>query len=140
MSARIDRRTFVMLCSCAPLLGACAHVQYLSATATNGRLAIPRTSLATLPFAFMRLESSAFPIYVARDPKSGEFSAVLTRCMHRGCQVEPAAGHLICPCHGSEYTNAGEIIQGPTALPLIRFKVEGDEDNIFILTDGVPLP
>jgi Rieske Fe-S protein len=52
--------------------------------------------------------------------------------MHRGCQVEAADGHLVCPCHGSEYDNAGAILKGPTELPLIRFPVEVDAENIYV--------
>ncbi len=142
MRELMDRRDFVLRCSaaCLPLLGACAHVQYLTATTSDGKLAIPKSSLAALPFAFVRLDSSAFPIYVSHDSTTGSYSAVLTRCMHRGCQVEPGDGHLICPCHGSEYTNTGEILHGPTSLPLIRFRVEGDAEHIYILTAGVQIP
>lgn len=142
MRSNLDRREFLLACgaACVPLLGACAHVQYLSAVAADGRLAITKASLATVPFAFVKLESSEFPIFVSRDATTGEYAAVLTRCMHRGCQVEPSDGHLVCPCHGSEYTNAGQILQGPTSLPLIRFRVEADTEHIYILTAGTQLP
>jgi Rieske Fe-S protein len=51
---------------------------------------------------------------------------VSTRCGHRGCQVEPAAAKLVCPCHGSEYTLDGTILQGPTLRPLERYRVTVD--------------
>ena len=55
MHANLDRREFLLACgaACVPLLGACAHVQYLSAVAADGRLAITKASLATVPFAFV---------------------------------------------------------------------------------------
>jgi cytochrome b6-f complex iron-sulfur subunit len=56
--------------------------------------------------------------------------------MHRGCQVEAADGHLVCPCHGSEYDNDGRILKGPTELPLIRFPVEADAENIYVGLDS----
>jgi cytochrome b6-f complex iron-sulfur subunit len=142
MHAHLDRRTFLKVCgaACAPLLSACAHVQYISATASDGRLMLAKSSVAAVPFAFVKLDGSDFPIYVSREPSTGEYAAVLTRCMHRGCQVEPGDGHLICPCHGSEYTNTGQILQGPTSLPLIRFRVETDAEHIYILTAGTQLP
>jgi cytochrome b6-f complex iron-sulfur subunit len=55
--------------------------------------------------------------------------------MHRGCQVEPAEGHLVCPCHGSEYDNAGAVLKGPTQLPLIRFPVTADARFLYIALD-----
>lgn len=142
MRSSLDRREFLLVCgaACVPLLGACAHVQYLSATPSDGRLAITKISLAAVPFAFVKLDASEFPIFVSRAPSTGEYAAVLTRCMHRGCQVEPIDGHLVCPCHGSEYSNTGQILQGPTSLPLIRFRVESDAEHIYILTARTPLP
>jgi cytochrome b6-f complex iron-sulfur subunit len=52
--------------------------------------------------------------------------------MHRGCQVEPAADHLVCPCHGSEYTNTGEVLRGPTERPLRSLPVALDGSRILI--------
>ena len=137
----MDRRDFVLTCSaaCLPMLGACAHLNYVNATSIGGRLAIAKTELSTAPFALVTTETLDFPIYVHRDP-DGSYTAVLTRCMHRGCQVEPTDGHLVCPCHGSEYTNAGAVLKGPTRLPLVPFRVETDAEHIYILTAGVTIP
>jgi cytochrome b6-f complex iron-sulfur subunit len=46
--------------------------------------------------------------------------------------VEPAAEHLVCPCHGSEYSNEGEVLKGPTQRPLRRLPVTLDADRILI--------
>jgi Rieske Fe-S protein len=48
------------------------------------------------------------------------FSAI---CTHAGCAVtgwQPAAGHLLCPCHGSVYDPAagGRVVAGPAPRPL----------------------
>jgi cytochrome b6-f complex iron-sulfur subunit len=56
--------------------------------------------------------------------------------MHRGCQVEPAADRLVCPCHGSEYTYTGDILKGPTELPLRRFPVSADANAVVIELGG----
>lgn len=52
-------------------------------------------------------------------------------CTHMGCEVpayKPAQKMFMCPCHGSEYTNTGEVISGPAKLrlPLFDNKVIGD--------------
>ena len=51
---------------------------------------------------------------------------------HRVCGVEPAAEHLVCPCHGSEYSNTGEILKGPTLEPLRRLPVVVEGETIVI--------
>jgi len=52
-------------------------------------------------------------------------------CTHMGCEVpayKTTQNMFMCPCHGSEYTNTGEVIQGPAKarLPLFDNKVVGD--------------
>ena len=120
------------LCSAlAPGLAGCARFQFVNSGLQGGRLVVSRQEFGDGPFALVEAPNLAMPIYLYRHP-DGEFTAVLTRCMHRGCQVEAADGHLVCPCHGSEYDNAGGILKGPTELPLIRFPVETDAENIYV--------
>jgi cytochrome b6-f complex iron-sulfur subunit len=59
-------------------------------------------------------------------------SAVLLHCTHKGCEVDPAGDYLVCPCHGSEYTNTGKVVGGPAERDLQRFKVNMDGGNVYI--------
>ena len=100
----------------------CLGFHYVTSTVAGRRLLVSRAELGEAPFALVEAPGSRLPLYLYRLA-GDEYSAVSTRCMHRGCQVEPAADHLVCPCHGSEYTNTGEILKGPTQRPLRRFPV-----------------
>ena len=43
------------------------------------------------------------------------------RCTHEGCTVglPPSAGsNMTCPCHGSVFTNQGQLVSGPAAQSL----------------------
>lgn len=139
----MDRRRFVLTCATVPLTvplaSACVRYQFVQGVVDGRRVVVPRTALNAQKFALVEAVSLSFPIYL-HETAPNEFSAVLTRCMHRGCTVEPADGHLVCPCHGSEYSNVGAVLKGPTEKPLIRFQVEHDAQNIYILdvTDGTP--
>ena len=114
-----------------PLLQGCARFNVVYSGVEGSRLVVTRESLGTAGFALVEAPGLTFPIYLYRH-EGDRYSAVLTRCMHRGCQVEPADGHLVCPCHGSEYDNEGAILKGPTELPLIRYEVTADAENIYI--------
>jgi len=133
----VSRREFVEQLSVGvvgalPLVaGACARFQYVGSGLENGRLVVSLAEFGAGPFALVDAPNLPMPIYLYQHA-DGRFTAVLTRCMHLGCQVEPAGGHLICPCHGSEYNNAGGILKGPTQLPLIRFPVETQDGNLYI--------
>ncbi len=62
------------------------------------------------------------------------YSAV---CTHTGCTVEKwneATGHLICPCHKSEFeaANAARVAIGPAPKPLAMLPVRLDEGRIVV--------
>ena len=139
----IDRRTFLsrsvaggvalpVMGGALSLLaaGCAARTRYASATVVDGRLAVP---LADLASGALLVEDprTDLPIYLRRTA-TGTYTAVSTRCMHRGCQVEPVAAKLVCPCHGSEYTFEGALLQGPAQRPLTRYRVTSDERNVYI--------
>lgn len=113
-----------------PLSG-CLGFHYVNATLIGNRLVIRQAEFGRDQFVLVDAPGQALPLYVYRHP-DGVYTAVSTRCMHLGCQVEPAAGHLVCPCHGSEYTNDGGILKGPTPLPLRNFPVLVDGERILI--------
>lgn len=112
-------------------LGGCIGFHYVNTSVVGNRLVVTLEDFGTGRFALVDAPALALPLYLYRLDDGG-FSAVSTRCMHRGCQVEPAAEHLVCPCHGSEYTNTGEVLKGPTQRPLRRLPVTVDGDRILI--------
>ncbi len=114
-----------------PLSG-CIGFHYVNSTREGNRVLVGRREFGDGGsgggrFALVDVPGHDLPIYLYRHDDE-VFTAVSTRCMHRGCPVEPVAGHLVCPCHGSEYDNDGRVLKGPTRLPLERFptRVEGD--------------
>ena len=128
----MDRRSFVLACSAVPFAGGCVRYHFVQGTMDAGRIVVPRAALLEQRYALVETRALSFPVFL-HESAPGEFAAVLTRCMHRGCTVEPADGRLVCPCHGSEYTNFGEVLKGPTERPLLRFPVQSDAENIYIL-------
>jgi nucleotide-binding universal stress UspA family protein/nitrite reductase/ring-hydroxylating ferredoxin subunit len=58
-----------------------------------------------------------FAVFI--DKKGGQhlFSA---RCTHLGCTIgwNPAEHTFDCPCHGSRFSEMGEVVNGPAARPL----------------------
>ena len=52
--------------------------------------------------------------------EEGELHLMSARCTHMGCTVAwSAAEHVFeCPCHGSRFGPAGEVVNGPAARPL----------------------
>ena len=132
MRPTIHRRAFLVACAAVPFAGACARLSFVSGRLDADRIVVAKSDLAAEQYALVEVPLLDFPIYLHRQGVDA-YSAVLTRCGHRGCTVEPEGGRLVCPCHGSEYTHLGAILKGPTERPLIRFEVATDSEYIYIL-------
>ena len=46
------------------------------------------------------------------------FYAISSVCTHLGCTVKRAATGFACPCHGSQFDENGQVVQGPAPKPL----------------------
>lgn len=53
------------------------------------------------------------------------FSALSSICTHQGCTVgyNASAGKIQCPCHGSQFSTAGSVLNGPAPAPLEVYQV-----------------
>jgi len=73
------------------------------------------------------------------DHKSAELStantpytALLMECTHKGCELRVNGEYLVCPCHGSEFTNKGVVQNPPAEKNLRTFIVTADNENIYV--------
>ncbi len=61
--------------------------------------------------------------------KQGSLAAFSPLCTHLGCAYRwnNTKHRFLCPCHGSSFSEAGDVITGPASRPLDRYtvKVEG---------------
>jgi cytochrome b6-f complex iron-sulfur subunit len=53
------------------------------------------------------------------------FTAVQVACTHQGTAIayNESQHRFICPAHGSEFSNSGQVLVGPAALPLHEYTV-----------------
>jgi len=72
-------------------------------------------------------------IMLFRGP-DGAPRAVDMTCSHFQCDVawSPPGGKFVCPCHGSEYSPAGEVLKGPAKRPLRAYGVRADGEDVVI--------
>lgn len=82
-------------------------------------------------YVLVTAEKLKFPICVYKT-EADKYAALWLECTHNGCEVKPNDQYLVCPCHGSEFTNVGEVQQGPAELPLKTFLTKTDNENIYI--------
>lgn len=82
-------------------------------------------------FILIKIEAFEYPIYLYKF-EEGDFSALLMKCTHLGCELQPYGDYLVCPCHGSEFTNRGKVQHSPADENLQTFEVTTDDENIYI--------
>jgi Rieske Fe-S protein len=130
---RLEVVTVGTATGCAGLsLTGCLRFHFVNASVAAGRLVILKEDFGGGRFALVDIPAAnALPLFVYRQD-DGSYSAVSTRCMHRGCPVEPVGPKLVCPCHGSEYTPTGEVLRGPTERPLRQLPARDEGDRIVI--------
>lgn len=133
----MDRRDFVLMGAAALSLGGCAGVRYISPPREDGRLVVPASALATAGELFLQSPGMQRPVYLRRVA-SGETVAVLASCTHQGCQPEPVGDRLACPCHGSEFSFEGTVLQGPAERPLTRYDVTERDGTLIVWLEGPP--
>jgi Rieske Fe-S protein len=90
--------------------------------------AITVTVDATSPLASVGgaavVQTSAGTLLAARTDQN-TVTAVSAACTHASCLVSGISGsNYVCPCHGSMFTFAGSVVQGPAASPLSTFATQ----------------
>jgi cytochrome b6-f complex iron-sulfur subunit len=90
-------------------------------------------------------EGSVTPVeagrfYLVHLPEGG-YLAVYRRCTHLGCAVpyDLASGKFICPCHGSEFTMDGDVLNQPAPRPLDRFALWINESGEIEVDTQAPI-
>lgn len=138
MTAAIDRREFVTRCSCAGALlalGGCVAMVTHPVPVVDGRVAISLAQFPDLamPLGAIKIQPAQLedPLYVLAQP-GGEFLAVSPICTHRGCTVDVQGERLVCPCHGSTYDRAGNVLRGPAQRTLTSYPVNRRGDMLTI--------
>lgn len=61
-----------------------------------------------------------------------DFKALLLRCTHQSYELNVSGDLISCAAHGSEFTNKGDVVQGPAEQSLKSFPITIDENNIYI--------
>lgn len=85
----------------------------------------------------MLIVMPAQKIYVVHAEEG--FIAMSAVCTHLGCMTryDQANKRLVCPCHGSVFSTAGVVSDGPAPKPLGRMHIEL-KDGQLIVDTGTP--
>ena len=144
----MERREFVKICGFAclggtalvTLLQSCASSNYFAQTVfENNQIVIKKTEFVKTEknksvqrkYVLVKSEKYNYPICVYKTIEEN-YIALLMECTHNGCELQPYGDYLICPCHGSEFTNKGIVQNPPAEANLKTFNIKTDNENIYV--------
>lgn len=135
----MERRRFVRTAlggSLGAALAGCASVVAVPVRVREGHVRLPLADHPGLrrPGGFLKLRtrSAGRTLYVL-TLETGGYAALSPVCTHQGCTVDVQSRHLVCPCHGSTYTREGEVVRGPAPLPLRRFPLRVEAEDVLVI-------
>ncbi len=143
----MERRDFLRTCLLACASGAvasiafsgCKSVYYASYTIQNKHARFNKSQFKDengkqRPFVVLRNVGEEFPIvvYALIEGEKTSYIALSTKCTHSGCEVQPNKVSLVCPCHGSEFSNKGKVLNPPAENDLQQYQVTEDNENIIV--------
>jgi len=144
----MHRKEFIKTCGLAclggvaltSLLEGCATANYFAQNSlTSNLITIRKNEFIKIgndkqenrKYVLVKTDRLNFPICVYRIGDEN-YSALPMECTHKGCELQPNGDYLICPCHGSEFSNAGIVRNPPAEENLKPFKTTTDNENIYI--------
>ncbi|MBI5711355.1 MAG: ubiquinol-cytochrome c reductase iron-sulfur subunit [Candidatus Eisenbacteria bacterium] len=79
-------------------------------------------------------------VYVIRLAEG--FRALSAVCTHLGCitRFQPDRNIIACPCHGSQFTLAGDVVTGPAPRALRWLQMSLSEKGELIVDTAVEVP
>jgi Rieske Fe-S protein len=144
----MDRKEFIITCGLACLGGAtltallesCAGANYFAQTSyANNQVIVPKSEFIRIAkektiqrkYVLVRHDKFDYPICIYKLDEEN-YSALLMRCTHNGCELQPHGDYLSCPCHGSEFNNKGAVQNPPAEHKLQTFEIKTDNENIYL--------
>ncbi len=144
----MHRKEFIKTCciTCisgsvfATFLQGCVSVNYFAQSSiSNNQIIIKKTEFLKTEknntiqrkYVLVKIEKYNYPFYVNKISEEN-YSALLMECTHKSCELNPHGDYLVCPCHGSEFTNLGVVQNPPADKNLKSFKITSDNENIYI--------
>ncbi len=142
----MERRKFIKSCCFTavgvPLIASlesCGGIYYASSTLVDNQLTVAKSEFWRIvkekkkfrSFVLLDIESDRFPVCLYKIEEE-KYVASLLKCTHQGCELSVGGGIYSCPCHGSEFSTTGKVLEGPAHTDLKTYKTNTDNENIYI--------
>lgn len=143
----MERRDFMRSCgyaciggvAIATILQSCKSTKMVSGTIQETDLVIDLADFEYMKKKAIQYRSHIiaqndqlkFPIAIFRH-STDSFSALYMQCTHQGAELQVFGDKLHCPAHGSEFSNTGQVEQGPADIHLRTFPIRSESGQLKI--------
>lgn len=81
-----------------------------------------------------KINGNVIVVRTAAGNAAASFSALSLVCTHQQCTVgyDATDNDFKCPCHGSEFTVTGAVVQGPATVALTKYTVAISENTLTV--------
>lgn len=137
----MDRRNFLKCSSkaCASigiglafngLLQSCGTgLSVLKLEQQSGEVSVPLQQFENSNYVMLRVKDFPFDIGVQKKDDN-TFLALVLMCPHANQPLTKAGNGYICTLHGSRFAKNGDLLKGPSTLPLYELPIQ--ENNGFL--------
>jgi len=79
-------------------------------------------------------------IFIVRD-QQGFFTCLSAVCTHLGCLTFWKSDEqlIACPCHGSRFSQHGEVLKPPAPRPLVRLRISLEDRGYLVVDKSEPV-
>jgi Rieske Fe-S protein len=140
----MERKTFIKACGFAcfgggalavSMLEGCSGSRIIAGTIDNSDLVVPETVFvhgnSFHKYVVVQHAQLKYPVCVYRFRET-EYTALLMRCTHQGAELQVFGDRLECPAHGSQFSDKGQVKNGPADTNLRAFPVTVKNNQIYI--------
>ncbi|MFN7982247.1 MAG: Rieske 2Fe-2S domain-containing protein [Vicinamibacterales bacterium] len=106
----------------------------LNGTVSGRIVTVPITSGSSLAAVggTALVQSTLGALLVARISQEA-FSVMTATCTHQGCTITNVSGTtFICPCHGSQFSTSGAVVQSPATRALTVYASSFANDTLTV--------
>jgi len=147
----MERKEFIKTCAFAclggtaggALLQSCAGSKIINGKIVDSDIIIPlsdfenkKSTDSFKKYIVVQNDLLQYPICVYRISDT-EYTALWMSCTHQGSELQVFGDKLQCPAHGSEFSNRGDIQNGPADRSLRAFPVKIENNQLFISLKAV---
>ena len=114
------------------MMTSCSRFTFSPYTRRDGRIAVEKVEFDEKGYVVLDVNDYPKPVYVHRHDDN-DFSAIVLECTHQNGTVRPQDdGKLKCNRHGSEFSNKGDVVEGPADESLKRLRVDMDDTYVYV--------